>query len=68
MKSLFCAAAVLLLCSCASAPQVQTYMSGVRYSSGPTSANDPRLRSPQFHMDDADGLPAWTRGSPQSNR
>ena len=68
MKSLFCLTVVLLLCSCASAPDVQGYVAGTSYSLGPTSANDPRLHHPQFYMDGSDSLPAWSRASPLSNK
>jgi hypothetical protein len=68
MRPLFCLAAVLLLCSCSSPPQVNAYVAGAPYASGPTSADDPRMHHPQFFMDDSDQLPAWTRSAPSSNR
>lgn len=68
MKPLFCLAAVLLLCSCAAAPQVHGYVAGHPYAFGPMSADDSRLHHPQFFMDDSDQLPAWTRTAPLSNR
>jgi len=71
MKSLLVLAAVSLLCSCASAPQVRTNFNdftGASYGIGPTSANDPRLHSPRFYMDEGDELPAWARVGPPSNR
>jgi hypothetical protein len=70
MKSLLACAAALLLSACASAPQVHSEFASPRspYASGPTSANDPRLRQPQFYMDESDGLPAWTRAAPLTNR
>jgi hypothetical protein len=67
MRILLGLLACLVLCSCA-APEVQTRYSGSFYMSGPTSINDPRMHSPQFYMDDADGLPAWTRAVPASNQ
>ena len=68
MKSLLAIAAISLLCSCASAPQLHTSFAGAPYATGPTSANDPRLRDKRFYMDDGDDLPAWTRVAPLSNR
>ena len=68
MKYLLLIAAVLLLCSCASAPQLHTSFAGAPNAIGPTSANDPRLRDKRFYMDDGDGLPAWTRAAPLTNR
>jgi hypothetical protein len=56
MKALFSVVSVLLLCSCAGAPvmngSMQSSFNGTTYTSGPTSADDPRLRSPQFYMND----------------
>ena len=63
MKSWFCVFLALLLCSCAAAPALQTSFNGNTYASGPTSINDPRLRSPQFYMDD-DKSPVQQAGSP----
>lgn len=66
--SLFCLAVVVLLCACTSAPQVQTYVGGSSFVSGPTSVDDLRTRRPQFYMDDADSLPVWTQAAPAPNR
>jgi len=68
MKFLLALAAVSLLCSCASAPQMHAEFSGMPYGLGPTSANDPRLREPRFYEDEGDDLPAWTHAAPLSNR
>ena len=68
MRKLFSLAVLLLLCSCGSAPQIQSYIGGTYYSTGPTGADDPQLLDPKFYMDDSDDLPAWTRAVPQSNR
>lgn len=70
MKSLLAVATVLLLCSCSSAPQMHAEFAGMpsSYSLGPSSANDPRLRSPRFYMDEGGDLPAWARIAPASNR
>ena len=68
MKSLLALAAVSLLCSCSSAPQLHTSFVGGPYTIGPASANDPRLWDKRFYMDDGDHLPAWTRAVPLSNR
>lgn len=68
MKPLFCLAAVLLLCSCTSAPQVQTYVGGSSFVSGPTSVDDLRAQRPRFYMNDDDSLPAWTQAGPAPNR
>jgi hypothetical protein len=61
MKALFVLVSVLLLCSCAGAPvmsgSVQSSFNGTRYSPGPTSADDPRLRTSQFYMNDDKALP-----------
>jgi hypothetical protein len=56
MKALPGLLSVLLLCSCATAPMVTTSFNGNTYASGPTSVDDPRLRSAQFYMND-DGPP-----------
>ena len=68
MKSLLLLAAVSLLCSCASSLQLRTDFTGATSAMGPTSANDPRLHSPRFYMDDGDDLPAWARIGPPTNR
>jgi hypothetical protein len=51
MKALLSVVAALLLCSCAGAPtmngSVQSSFNGSTYTSGPTSADDPRFRNPQ---------------------
>lgn len=56
MKALLVVASVLLLCSCAGAPamngSIQSSFNGTPYTSGPTNADDPRLRSAQFYMND----------------
>ncbi len=54
MKTMLCVISVLLLCSCATAPSLQTSYNGHSFASGPTSLDDPRLRSPQYYMDDDD--------------
>jgi hypothetical protein len=56
MKTLLVAAFILGLSACASSPQMSSVVNGYKYTSGPTSADDPRLRSPAFYMDD-DKLP-----------
>jgi hypothetical protein len=69
MKSLLALAVALLLCSCASAPSVHTGFADGAYTSGPTSASDPRLRSARFYMDEGSDLPAWTHAAgPMTNR
>ena len=69
MKSLLALAAVSLLCSCGSSPQLRTDFTGAPAGMiGPTSANDPRLHSPRFYMDEGDELPAWARTGPPTNR
>ena len=68
MKSLLALAAVSLLCSCASVPQMHVEYSGTPYRLGPTSADDPRVRSPRFYMDEGAELPAWARDAPRTNR
>lgn len=62
MKTIAGVLSVLLLCSCAAAPTLRTSFNGNAYSSGPTSIDDPRLRSPQFYMND-DGPPVERAGS-----
>ena len=56
MKALLILVSVTLLCSCAGAPvmsgSIQSSFNGTTYSPGPTSADDPRLRSAQFYMND----------------
>lgn len=56
MKTLLGIGSILLLCSCAATPvmngSIQSSFNGTTYTSGPTNANDPRLRSPQFYMND----------------
>jgi hypothetical protein len=67
MKALLTVVSVLLLCSCAGAPvmngSIQSSFNGTSYTSGPTSADDPRLRSPQFYMND-DKSPAVQPAAP----
>ena len=67
MKALLAAVSVLLLCSCAGAPvmngSMQSSFNGNTYASGPTNAADPRLRSPQFYMND-DQSPAVQPAAP----
>jgi hypothetical protein len=65
MKALLSAISVLLLCSCAAVPTLQTSFNGTSYTSGPTSVNDPRLHSPQFYMDD-DKSPMERAAAPQA--
>ncbi len=65
MKTMLCVISVLLLCSCAAAPSLQTSYNGQSFASGPTSPNDPRLRSPQYYMDD-DRSPVLPGSVPQS--
>lgn len=69
MKTLLSAVSLLLLSSCAAAPALHTYTSvnGNTFASGPTSFDDPRLRSPQFYMDD-DKFPVERGGAPQPFR
>jgi hypothetical protein len=67
MKTLLNVAWVLLLCSCAAAPTVRTSFNGNSFTSGPTSADDPRLRSPQFYMNDDKPLAA-PAAAPQSSQ
>lgn len=54
MNWLLTAISVWMLCSCAgvSGGSIQSSINGTSYTSGPMSADDPRLRSPQFYMDD----------------
>ena len=54
MRALLLVSSVLLLCACASAPTMTMHSSfnGYSYTPGPTSADDPRLLSPKFYMDD----------------
>ena len=52
MKTLLAVVSVLLLCSCAGAPMLQTSVNGNSYTSPPTSINDPRMRSAEFYMND----------------
>jgi hypothetical protein len=63
MKTLLSVLSVLLLCACAAAPSLHTSVNGSAFTSGPTSVDDPRLRSPQFYMDD-DKSPVRQAGSP----
>jgi hypothetical protein len=67
MKALLSIVAVLSLCSCAATPSmngsVQSSINGTSYTSGPSSADDPRLRSPQFYMND-DKSPAGRQAAP----
>jgi hypothetical protein len=64
VKTLLGVLSVLLLCSCAAMPNMRTSFNGNTYSSGPTSIDDPRLRSPQFYMND-DGQPVERAELPQ---
>jgi hypothetical protein len=57
MKYILSLALVGLLCACSSAPTMQTSFNGMRYTSAPTSIDDPRLAHPQFYRDDGDD--AW---------
>jgi len=66
MKTMLFAISVLLLCSCATAPSLQTSFNGHSFASGPTSLDDPRLRGPQYYMDD-DRSPVLPGGVPQSS-
>jgi hypothetical protein len=57
MKTTLAAAlSMLMLCACATAPQMhgsfQSSFNGNHFVSGPTSIDDPRLQSPQFYMND----------------
>ncbi|MDB5815927.1 MAG: hypothetical protein JWN23_3044 [Rhodocyclales bacterium] len=52
MKTLLIIASILGLSACASSPQISSVVNGYRYTTGPSDANDPRLRSPAFYMDD----------------
>jgi hypothetical protein len=65
MKTFLSVISVLLLCSCAAAPTLQTSVNGNAYVGGPTNINDPRLRAPQFYMDD-DKSPMERAASPQA--
>jgi len=56
-----------LLCACASPPQVHAEFGAGPFTMGPTSASDPRLRSPHFYMDEGNELPAWVRAAPMTN-
>ena len=67
MKGLLSIIAMLLLCSCAGAPTVQSSINGNTYSPGPTSADDPRLRSPAFYMND-DKVPQQHSSAPGSSQ
>jgi len=63
MKALLVMATALLLCSCASGPQIHAQFAGTYGWAAPASGDDPRLKNPRFYMDD-DDLPAWTRTAP----
>jgi hypothetical protein len=52
MKTFLSVLSLLLLCSCAAGPTLHTSVNGNSFASGPTSVDDPRLRGPQFYMDD----------------
>jgi hypothetical protein len=67
MKVLIVLACVGLLCSCSSAPVLQTSFNGYGFSSAPTSAADPRMHHPQFYRDEGDTMP-WLNTAPQTNR
>ena len=64
MKTLLSVLSVLLLCSCAVAPSMRTSVNGNTFTTGPTSVDDPRLRSTQFYMND-DKSPVESAGAPQ---
>jgi hypothetical protein len=64
MKSLLSVFSILFLCSCAAAPSLRTSFNGSAYTAGPTSLDDPRLRSQQFYMDD-DKSPVGSAAVPQ---
>jgi hypothetical protein len=68
MKPLLIVTAALLLCSCSAVPVMHTSINGYGYSSAPTSISDPRMRSPQFYMDESDS-PPWLRAdAPRNNK
>jgi hypothetical protein len=55
MRALFIVASTVLLCSCAGmSSSIQSSVNGMSYQAGPTSADDPRLRSARFYMDGDD--------------
>ena len=63
MKTVLVIACALLLCACSTAPTVSSSFAGQRWTSGPTSANDPRLAHSYFYRDDVDNG-WWTHGTP----
>jgi len=67
MKMILGALSIVLLCSCAGAPVMQSSFNGSPYSPGPSSADDPRLRAPQYYMDD-DKSPAQSLNRQQTNQ
>jgi hypothetical protein len=68
MKAVLILGFACLLCACSAAPVMHTSINGYTYSSGPTSANDPRMRDPHFYMDESSESPAWMKAAPQTNR
>lgn len=52
MKALLIAVVLLSLCACSSVPTMHTSVHGGSFTTGPTSIDDPRLRSPEYYMDD----------------
>ena len=68
MKLLSILALASLLCACSATPTVHSSMNGYSYSSGPTSADDPRLRQPRFYMDDEGDSMPWLKDAPRNNR
>jgi hypothetical protein len=65
MRIYLCILSTLLLCSCAGTPTLHSSVNGNSYTSGPTSADDPRMLSPQFYMDD-DKSPVQPSGTSQT--
>ena len=68
MKLLSIFAFASLLCACSATPVVHNSFNGYSYSSGPTSADDPRLRQPRFYMDDEGDSMPWLKDAPRTNR
>jgi hypothetical protein len=67
MKLLLSVASACLLCSCSSAPVMQSSINDYGYSLAPTSASDARLHRPQFYMDESESMP-WLKAAPQTNQ
>jgi hypothetical protein len=67
MKVLLSVASACLLCSCSSAPVMQSSINGYGYSLAPTNASDSRLHRPQFYMDEGESMP-WLKAAPQTNQ